>query len=139
MASSVVYTDHRELMVALLRLLGASRQQLSPRFRNACHPISDALADAGIASWSQLVTIRDSDIDDLVYDVTRHGVTVNPGDPVMQPLSVAYKGQIRALIAYCHFESRRLKHEALPHNMVPGDLTFSVLRYGTQTWFLLLG
>ena len=107
MASSIVYTDHRELLVALLRLLGTSREQLSPRFRNDHHPISDALADAGIASWSQLVTIRDSDIDDLVYDVTRHGVTVNPGDPIMQPLSIAYKGQIRALIAYYHYESRK--------------------------------
>ena len=92
MATSVIHSDHRQLMAALFKLLGTSRQQLSPRVHTAYHPISDALAFAGIATWSQLVTIRDSDIDDLVYDVTRHGVTPPPGDPIMQPLSVAHKG-----------------------------------------------
>ena len=39
----------------------------------------------------------------------------------MLTLSVAHKGQIRALIAYYHFESRRLKYEALPQHMSPAD------------------
>ena len=56
-----------------------------------------------------------------MYDVTNHGVTLNAGEPAMQPLSIANNGQIRALIAYYHFESRRLKYEALPQHMSPAD------------------
>ena len=130
MASPVIYNDHQQLMAALFTLLGASRQELNPRDTSVYHPISDALAAAGIGTWSQLVTIQELEIDDLVYDVRRHGVTPPAGTPYMQPLSIAYKGQTRALIAYYHFESRRLKHEALPHNMVPGD--FDIFR--TSLW-----
>ena len=126
MATSVIHSDHRQLMAALFTLLGISRQQLSPRDNSAYHPISDALAAAGIGTWSQLVTIRNSDIDNLVYDVRRHGVTVPPGAPHMQPLSVAHKGQTRAMIAHYHYESRSLKCEALPQHMDGDD--FDVFR-----------
>ena len=113
MASPVIYSDHRQLMAALFTLLGISRPQLNLRDTSTYHPISDALAAAGIGTWSQLVTIRDSDIDNLVYDVKRHGVTVPHGSPYMRTLSIAHKGQLRAVIAYYHYESRRLKYEAL--------------------------
>ena len=89
-----VYDGHRQLLTALLRLLSIPREALSPRHRNTHHAISDALAFSGITTWSQLVTIRDSDIDGLMYDVTNHGVTLTTGESPMRPLSIVHKGQI---------------------------------------------
>ena len=119
MSTATIHTDHQQLLSALMRLLGISREALSPRYRTAHHEISDALAFSGITTWSQLITIRDSDIDNLMYDVTRFGVTLRHGDDPMRTLSIAHKGQIRALITHYHHESRRLKCEALPQYMDP--------------------
>ena len=129
MSTAPHFTDHQQLLYALRRLLGISREALSPRY-NTHHEISDALSFSGISTWSQLITIRDSDIDNLAFDVTRFGVAVRAGDSPMRQLSIAHKGQIRALIAYYHHESRRLKYEALPQYMDPTD--FDTFR--ASTW-----
>ena len=99
-------------------LLGISREALSPKFPHNHHQIYDALRASGIKLWSQLVTIRDSDIDDLMYDASKFGAA--PAGQMVS-LNIAHKGQVRSLIAYYHYESRRLKYEALPTKMVPAD------------------
>ena len=118
MSSGPIVTDKQQLLSALRVLLGISREALSPKFPHNHHQIYDALRASGIKLWSQLVTIRDSDIDDLMYDASKFGAA--PAGH-MVPLNIAHKGQVRSLIAYYHYESRRLKHEALPTKMDPAD------------------
>ena len=57
MSSAVIYTDHQQLMVALMTLLGLTVQEIDPNDRSAWHPISDSPLTAGIGTWSQLITI----------------------------------------------------------------------------------
>ena len=122
-------TDHEQLLLALNILGGVPVTSLNAS--NAGyrpHPIVLSLQDAGITTWTSLVTMRDDDINLLQFDAA-HMDNSLPANSYVS-LTIGHRSILRAMIAFYQHKSRQLKYSVLPQKIEPTEFQ----QWRTSDW-----
>ena len=138
-ATTAFLDDKRKLSMALNRWVGipgpAFRSALDPTYDP--HPIVEALNLQGINTWTLFISMRESDIEHLVFNSNLFNRIAYPTirdalahDAHLVRLTIPNKSIIRAMIAFYHYISRLRKYSVEPSKVAKGKFDM----YRTSIW-----
>ncbi len=99
----------RFTMMSTMKIKGEKDPQTISSAEYAEDEVISALAYTGVDNWSEFLSLGPEDIQDLVVPTITPTVGTNAGNVVTgHDLSRQWKRKLRALLAFYHFESRKI-------------------------------